>query len=271
MSRAKKSKKLLHLVACYPDGYSSTLENDLRQAYTCLPKEKDRIFCFLGKTWHGLICEPRESYFVFQCATSIPGGAASVLPSAGVDEERVELLEQSAPEGKDFSGGDIICLVSGNNVFACCSGLREPAITHFIHALFSESSLSSESQMVQILPMANVDQIAMIYREGVKSIRTNMVLDATIYERVMNTTRGPMSILTHALFGQDSNLTEMAKTSHPKIQIEIGKSRQTGSSDMGWLQELATQTFEDEYPYMIITEKGTRLTNIDTKVSRTVS
>lgn len=267
----KKQKRLLYLTACYPAEYKSNLENDLSEAYDNLEKINDRTFQFAGKTWTGLYCQKEEDFFAFQFAISVPGESASILPQNNITDSSIEMGTTPPPDGHDFSDGDAICLVSGNKVFACLSGIRDYTITIFLRNLFQLAQMENAAS-VEVMKITNYDKLRLIKKKRIKSIQTTVVLGGPEFSRLNQAEQGGLWHRMWSAFSQaDIKLAQAAEKSHSKMRVMFSGSRRIEGYEIDWLTQMGEQVLEYDHSYRIELENGTVLTPQDILITKRVS
>ncbi|WP_303927016.1 hypothetical protein [Desulfovibrio piger] len=271
MAVNKKKKRLIYLTACYPNEYDSNLESDLVHAYELLSNAKDRVVTFSGKTWTGNYYKREENFFAFQFAVSVPGEAASTLPSGDLSAASVEMGTTPPPKGHDFSEGDAICLVSKNHVFSCLSDTWYTTITAYLRQLFALAHMETASK-VEVSKTANYDKLRLIQRKTIKSIQTDMILGTPEFARLSQLQHeGFGNKIARALSLSDMKLSEAAEKSKMKMRVILSGSKLTKRSDTGWFTDMGREVLENEHSYRIELSDGTVITPEDIRVSKVVS
>lgn len=266
----KKNKRLLYQVASYPEQRVDTLEKDLRNAYENLPLVKDRVVDIAGKRWTGLNYRSRQGYFAFQFSLSVPGEAASTLPTGNLDADSVEMNTTEAPLGHDFSDGDVICLISGNHLFSCASTIRATTITSFLRALFDRADLDDELAMqVAISKPSNLDKLSLIQQEGIKAIHLKTTLNGNEFARLQNT-KGDSFLrkVWRAISQEDVSLAESANISNARFSVSLSRSKLTGNTDLSWLEEEARAAISGNDSYKIETQSGKIITESEITIAK---
>lgn len=271
MAVKKKRKRLIYLTACYPNEYDSHLENDLVRAYELLSHAADRVVTFSGKTWTGNFYKRDENFFAFQFAVSVPGEAASILPSGNLSAASVEMGTTPPPKGHDFSEGDAICLVSKNHVFACLSDTWYTTITAYLRQLFTLAYMEDATK-VEVFKTAKYDKLRLIQKKTIKSIQTDMILGTPEFARLSQLQHeGFGNKLARALSRSDMKLSEAAEKSKMKMRVILSGSKLTKGSDTRWFTDMGREVLENESSYRIELSDGTIITPEDIRICKDVT
>lgn len=272
MANKKRRKRLVYLKACYSGTYQGPLERDLKEAYRILPRAQDRIVELAGKKWTGIYYKEKTDYVIFQFALSVPGEAASTLPVDHLDSDSVEMETTEAPVGYDFSDGDSICLVSQNDVFVCSSSMKDCSINQFIKALFEKAGLEKDASTVQIQKLARADKIRLINTIGVKSVKTGLAIGLPEFTCISEgSENGLLRKILHALSDRDDSLLQAAQAAQANVQLIIGKSRKTSTTELEWLKQTAKEALELDDNYRIELQDGTVMSPNEIIFSRYVN
>ena len=267
---AKKRKRLVYLVASYPELRATTLEDDLRSAFQRLTLVSDRKIEIANKTWVGLNYRDRPGAFTFQFSLSVPGEAASTLPTGNLDVNTVEMNTTQAPQGHDFSDGDLICLVHDNQIFTCTSSIRDNTLTPYLRALFEKAELPPLASQVIITKPGNLDKMRLIRDGGVKSIDLSVTLGGVDFARLEDIEGESFLRKTwRALSREAPNLARCAQMAKTRFCISFGKSRETGADDLNWLNAEAEAILEGGHDnYKIQTKDGKTITQSEIIISK---
>lgn len=272
MANKKRRKRLVYLKACYSGTYQGPLEGDLKEAYRILPRAQDRIVELAGKKWTGIYYKEKTDCVIFQFALSVPGESASTLPVHHLDSDSVEMETTGAPDGYDFSDGDTICLVSNNDVFVCSSSMKDCSINQFIKKLFEKAELGEDASTMQIQKLARADKIRLINTIGVKSVKTGIAIGLPEYTCISEgSQKGFLWKIRHAFFDQDYSLLQAAQAAQANIQLIIGKSRKTSTTELEWLKHTAKEALDLDDNYRIELQDGTIMSPNEIIFSRYVN
>jgi hypothetical protein len=269
----KKPKRLLYLRASFskPDDKapSRTLEIYLRKAYKSLPNVEDRVVEYAGQSWFGNWFETEEDCIFFQFSAATPGENATIVPTSGLKVPTIDLKPTAPPKDSEFSDGDIICCVKNDDIFACCSHLRDSAIRPYLLALFSAVDIGDRTRTLQIDRPGNFDKIRMIKSAGVKSIILNAALDSSEFQRLDKIKpKGFFHNLIRDLSIRDRGLVEAARAAGSmfKVGITVPKKGQVGP--LKWFDEVAEETLDEGIPYRIETRDGKVITPEEITITR---
>jgi hypothetical protein len=268
----KKRKRLLYLKASFLENIgegNETLEDYLRIAYGLLPLVENRKVEFKDKHWTGTFFQDKGTSFAFQFSASTPGEAATTIPTGNLNVENVELNSLNAPAGFDFSDGDIICLVSKNDVFICASSLRDYSIESYVKAIFSTAKMNERSISVVVRKAANYDKLQLIQSSGVKSVELKIDLGAAEFmrlDRVRGNNIGKK--IFKALLQQQPTLAESAHKANSRLFVSLSRGSIVNSENPAWLKDEAKIAIDESDRYKIITEDGKVITESQITVSK---
>lgn len=277
-SRAKKKpKRLLYLRASFSKTHESSfppqrpklLDSYLREAYNLLPNVEDRTVEYAGQSWCGNWFEVENDCIFFQFSAATPGERATIVPTTGLSVPNVELRPTDPPVDSEFSDGDIICCVQGNDIFACCSHIRDTAIKPYLLALFNAVELEDRTRTLQIDRPADFDKIRMIQATGVKSIQFSATLTGPEFQRLdMIKGKGFFHNIIRDMAQRDKGLVEAAQDAGSvfKVGISVPKKGQVGPLE--WFDDVAEETINEGIPYRIETRDGKVITPEEITISR---
>lgn len=263
MAAAKpKKKRLLYLRASFSEYSGSppapTLEVYLKEAYAGLPLVENRIVDYADKSWFGNWYEQRQDCFFFQFSAAVPGESATTLPTSSLQAPKVDLKQEKPPQGSDFADGDIICCVAGDDLFVCCSHMRDTAIQFYLNALFAEAGSPDRAKDLRIDRPARFDVAKMIQQGGVRSIRLNATLERAEFQRLEDVQgKGFFRKMIGYLVANDKTMVESARDSGTRftLSMNVPKKKWEASSNQ-WITDLATEALDEDIPYRIETQDG---------------
>jgi hypothetical protein len=148
--------------------------------------------------------------------------------------------------------GDLLLLVSGNNVVFCASTLHERKFEQYCASIFNQAELDPTAAMFELAPVANANKLEIIENEGVKAI----TLDATMFaasadnisrRSIRRTLNSGMIELIHALFGKDAELDEIRSKENLSAQlvIKFDSRRQGGELGQERITDLAKRLIDE--------------------------
>jgi hypothetical protein len=269
----KRPKRLLYLRASFSKPSLATspksLERYLHDAYQLLPNVEDRTVSYAGQSWCGNWFETEADCIFFQFSAATPGESATVVPTTGLKVPKVDLSPTAPPKDFEFSDGDIICCVKENDIFACCSHLRDTAIRPYLLALFNAVDLDDRTRTLQIDRPANFDKIQMIKAAGVKSIRFNAALDTAEFQRLDKIKpKGFFHNLLRDLVVRDKALVEAARDAGSMLKIGLIVPKKGQIGPLKWFDKVAEETIDEGLPYRIETRDGKVITPDEITISR---
>lgn len=178
-----------------------------------------------------------------------PDDQISVVPSAG-DQVNADLALLDPPDNAEFLDGELMLLVSENDVAICRSGLNESAFINYVVHLGSELSLPTATLEFQLLKRADIDELEMIRREGIKSVSMNSIAHAASVEASQRETL-KQSVLGNtldelkALIGIEEDIPEDAE--NLKIEVLLSFDKRKGTElDQRQLAYIAEKMLEEE-------------------------
>lgn len=269
MAVAKKRKRMVYLRAIFPnasEGSRGTLQEYLHEAHDMLPMVGDREFAIRNKTWTGTIFQDRSEDVVFQFSTSVPGEKASTIPKS-TDAAQAGLDTSPPPEGFEFSDGDIICLVSGNNVFVLASGLRDAHVEVYLKELFAKAGLDDRARNVVLKKSADLDRLEMIRSSGVKSLKLNVDISAPEFIRFdYEPKKNFLKRSLFSIFSKDTNMAQCAREAQVRFELTVTDGKVAGDP---WLKQMAEEVLDEGSGYSIITKNGAIITESSLCISKT--
>jgi hypothetical protein len=102
---------------------------------------------------------------------------ASVVPQPRPEDDDAPVGTVPPPRGADYMDGDLLLLISRNDVIICSSSLHDRKFSDYCSDVFTNAGLPPVASMFRLMPVADADRLAVIEDEGVKQIS----LDATAF------------------------------------------------------------------------------------------
>lgn len=249
----KTSHTLSYLLARTSNRYTRTLQEDLADALKDLPDVDMRKVPYKDKILTGTVLEERDGMVVLQLAASAPGEQASTLPSRSAGEQQVTLGTLDAPEGHDFSDGDLICLIDDNDIFVCASGMRDNMLYPFLVELFKKQGkdVQSDDWSLDLVHGADRNVMRQIQKHHIKSIRISAVVSAA---QISDYTVHKNSFFSQ-LLEATTPLSESAANADAKVSLTVDRVHNS-SAKLEWLEAEAGDIVAGNADYIIRTMDG---------------
>ena len=247
----KAYHSLSYLRAQTSQSHVTTLQEDLIGVLEALPDVDMRTVEYAGKILTGTILEKRDGMLLLQFVASIPGEQASTLPTQSSGKRQIKLETMDAPEGHDFSNGDLICLIVDNDVFVCASAMRDTMLYPFLVQLFKkqDKDVLAEDWNLVLLRGAQKNAVRHIQEHGIKSLQLMATTNAMSLSSYSAQKDGN---ILQRFFASDTPLLENVKASNARVCLSISRTR--GSrADFAWLEAEAHTAFSGDVDYMIKT------------------
>jgi hypothetical protein len=256
-------------------GGPGSLEKLVRQlhgALTTIEKRRAKFQDYVVECRHA---EENSKGVFLHIAAYTPDDKIAVVPSAGKSRS-ADLRLMKPPENSDFLDGDLMAFIKGDDVSLCRSGLSEAALTAYIFDLGVACGIDSKVSTFSLMKRADGDQLAMIKKEGIKSISFNGVAHAATVSRTERDTvtqRLIGSVLTEvkALVGLSEEVPEDAE--NLKVEVSFSFDKRNGTMlDQKELSMLANQVLRNEEDgFTIRTYSGRTIRADDVAISKVVS
>lgn len=288
---AKKStakKSLFYRRAKWDGQKTDTLEQLLVDAHIPLKTTGDRTFDnhSTGEI-RGANVRSTANGLLFQIATYVPDEATSTIDKSKTVTAS-KITTEPAPTGKDYLDGDIFALVKGNNVILCPSGAREGTFTYYVWQVLRGAGKDTIAKSFELVKVSKTNKVAMIKKEGVKSIE----LDTSLYEASLiniSKTKPKISSIKRAItdqieavFAKDTTLKDIHDKENLNIKLTInfdGKearyhTKEPHFGDIGKerLQKTAERVINefdgDDEGYAITTSNGNTIKLDEIRVSK---
>ena len=231
--------------------HTTTLQDDLKEAAEALPTVEMRQVIYFDKLLTGTILEERNGMIVLQFVASVPGEQASTLPTKNIDKQQVALGTMDAPEGHDFSDGDLICLVQDDDIFVCCSAMRDDMLYPFLVRLFEKmgKDVQDDNWALGLVRGANKNVMNHIQKYGIKSIQLTATTNA---QALSNYSAKEDGNFLQRFFARDLSLLENVKSSGAKVCLTISRTR-FNRANFEWLEAEAQTILTGDADYVIET------------------
>ncbi|MCH5277724.1 MAG: hypothetical protein J1E80_07825 [Desulfovibrionaceae bacterium] len=267
------TRTLSYFFARTNTSYTNTLQQDLLDAAQALPTVEERTFSLAGKRWSGLLLKDRGSSVVFQFSVSVPEEEASTIPTTQGNQSMVSLDTLAAPDGYDFSDGDVICLVKENDVFACPSGIRADSIIYFLRELFKlmDRDPNDDAWALELVRPADKDRLKTILKHGVRKIQFDAFASEPLIQDIMDKSAGRPYNLLFRLLRRDASLLEAAARANAKFSLTISHERGAPATNDKWMMEEADNALDSSPNYKIFTKNNAVITPDQIIITKKIS
>lgn len=178
-----------------------------------------------------------------------PDDQVPVVPRVR-DVRGAELELVDAPENTEFLDGQLMALVSRNDVLICRDGLGDSSLMSYVAMLVNRAGFNGPAMAFQLMKRPDIDKVEMIRREGIKSISMNTIANkasADHIERrhVRERLAGGLLDELKAILGLDDEVPEDAE--NLKVEIMFSFDKRDGTVlDQRQLAQLAERVLEEE-------------------------
>jgi hypothetical protein len=160
------------------NGANRLFEHDLAEAHRLRPtSDQRRLTIAADVVLEGRHSSVRAGGGMFVHVVQYgPGSHANVIPHLiGAQEAPVQMTPP--PDGTDFMDASVAALVSGNHLVFCAKGMRDARFATYAKGLFEMVGFPKEATQFELHKVANLDRLATIHRDGVRSVS----LEASIF------------------------------------------------------------------------------------------
>lgn len=219
-----------------------------------------------------------EDHGVYLHLTSeTPGAPTSVVKILQSSDAEGLVYEERPPRGAEYLDGDFFCLVSGNNVFMCSTGMRDGSFRFYLQRLFQIFELDPDSVKFELRHVVDMPKLQMMKEYGVKEIILNTTMHRateSYVDRSISASSGVIKAVGdhfRSVFGTDVQEIE----DNIVVQITIKSDlRLRGAAIVGdkRLEYIAEDILDDETPsdYTIITKNDQKIRGNEISVSKRV-
>lgn len=276
-----KHLALLYRRVLWHQGILEDLEEHLRGAHEVLGTTEQRTFRHADSELQGLHWESRSSGFCVHVAAYVPNQPVSLVPTPSTDTVR-DTRQAPPPENHSFLEGDIFFVLRGNNIVFCPSGAREPVAISYIKRVLQQIGRDDLANHFTIGPVADLNKIELLHREGVKYIELHSVL----YAATMNY-QGRQSAKTRLFSGlfdaftawftdeENRSAREVGEQENlsAKVRISFDSRKRGGELSQERLESAAHMLLSDEESegFSIGTRRGNTVTASQVRIHKKVS
>jgi hypothetical protein len=195
----KKEKTVSYRRAIWVDSVSGIdLEWCIREAHAKLKTVDERTIGYSGTLTRSAkqknVRSDGNGGLLLHLVTDTPGEAASVVPKVPARSTDLDLKTEAPPPDGEWLDGDAFIFVKGDHLCFCATGMRDGAISWFLHELFKKAKIRKDSNRFDLAKAADVTKLRLLHSQGVKEIEIKaMVSRATAhYEKRKATTYGAL-------------------------------------------------------------------------------
>lgn len=251
-----------------PNGSNRLLEHDLVEAHQLRDTyDKRRIVVAQDLVLEGRHSRPRPDGggLLVHLVQYGPGSHANIIPqSPRTDDAPVQMTPP--PDDTDFMDGSLATLVSGNHVVFCAKGMRDSRFATYARRLFEEVGFPREAGQFELHKVADVDRLAVIHREGVRSVSLQASVFAAslqyLERREGKRGRGGLLDGMRRVFERGDGLQAAAEKENLRAIVELRFSkRQGGMLAQRTIQAIAEDMVSEDEPHFVIeTLSGEKIT-----------
>lgn len=223
-----------------PPRASATLEDNIQAAHSKITTSARRLVVFEGGfTLQMRYARQRRNVgTLLHLAAYTEREPTSIVPGVRGSTDDAPLSTAPPPAGAEYMDGDLLLLVSGNDVVFCANSLHERKFEQYCASVFNEAELDPTAAMFELSPVANANKLEIIENEGVKAI----TLDATLFaasadnvsrRSIRRTLNSGMLEIFRALFGQDAELDEIRSKDNLSAQLVIKFDSRRQGGELG--------------------------------------
>lgn len=262
--------------ASWLDG-PGNIQKHLKAAHVTLTSTDSRTFVHGEGEIQGLAFSEKDNYLLFHVAYYVPHQPTSLVPFPSKAKSK-ETSQQPPPDEHNYMEGDIFFLVRENHLVLCPSGASESVAVSYINHALRKTGNEKLLTKFSIEPIADVDKIKLLHREGVKKV----LLESSLYEATEEyneRTTTKMKLMNGvaqevlALFAKDNNksLQEIHEAENLMVRLEISFDSRKRGGEIGRkrIEKTADKLIADDEDqgFKIVTGSGKTLSATQIRVS----
>lgn len=202
----------------------------------------------------------------------IPDDRIGIVPHT---QDDLDLLPP--PEDADFLDGELVALVTDDDLIVCRLGLWESMLAAYVENLGPKAGIDAEDASFGFKNRTDVDKLKMIKEDGVSEIRFEGVAskeaashaaeDGSIMDKLTGTVMETVRALTFA-----ERKTPPPASDNLKVEIFLKFDGRSGTQiDQEELKGIATEVASNEEDFQIVTRAGKRITPEEVFLTKRVS
>ncbi len=191
----------------------------------------------------------------------IPDDKIGIVPHT---HDELDLMPP--PEDTDFLDGELMALVTDDDLIVCRLGLWESMLSAYVQNLGPKASVDAEDASFGFKNRTDVDKLKMIEKDGVSEIRFEGVASKAAVDHVAED-RSMIEALTENVMETVRALTfAERKAPRPlsenlKVEVFLKFDGRSGTQiDQQELKDIATEVATTEDDFQIVTRAGKRIT-----------
>lgn len=256
------------------------LEAYLVEAHARRPNIENRTI----EDEHQMVLECRDFKYkagvgaFLHIAAYTPGEQASVVPRLrGVASGDIKTV--APPADCEFMDGDTMVLVAGNHGIICSSGLHEKHAERYMCRIIEIAGIELHAEKFSLCKTADVNKVALIRSQGVKSISLNASLYSATLDHIERTTvskklRAGIADQVLALLRKDQEQIDLEQAENLNVKLTLSFDRRKNGAAFGRekLESLAKKMVEeDDDGFMIETLSGESVKSDDIILRKKIS
>ena len=208
------------------------------------------------------------------------GASANTINKPSKASLELEADTYDAPLDQEFLDGEgFVCVLGNHIVMSPAANLRAGPINTFMESLLAKGGFGKESDAINIQQVADIDAVKTIENEGVSNIEVNAFSYLSTLEYIKRVSKNDntskklnkitkmVTAVLDALRDDDSD-AEILENEGLNARIQISHDGRAGGDTADLGQGHAKDTAKllastDVGGYVILTKKGTKLTNED--------
>jgi hypothetical protein len=211
------------------------------------------------------------SVTLIHVAAYTPKDFASLVPMK-LGPEDADLTAMPPPEGHEFLDGDVMALLSGNDVCICVSGATEGALYIYLIKLFEKLGFTTQDLRFEIQKVANRSALKELVSEGVREITFDFATYELSIESLMSKKGPSLMGSIGAFFGADSGVDDLLGREGVQGFLTLkADGRVAHGAAQRALAGFASQVVDEEADgFVIETKTGDRITPSELSIRRYV-
>ncbi len=230
-------------------GGPGNLEKLMRAIHPTASLVPDRRVMVDGMMVEARHVQTTKNYHLVHLSACTPDDEISIVPNAGPVPE-ADLGRAEAPENSEFLDGEMMALFRSNDVILCKCGMPERVFVEYIRALAEVKGIPRSVTTFVMGKRIDVDKLAMIASEGVKSVSMGAVAhSASVDHAERSTVRhqlvGSVIDELRAILGIGEEIPQEAE--NLKVVVTLSFDKRSGTAlAQEQIQKLAETVVNDE-------------------------
>ena len=257
-----------------------TLEKCIRDANKALTTVEARTINRGGQ--HTSIAKAQDASsggLYLHITADTPGEAASVVPKAKTGATVVDLKTEKPPPGTEWLDGDAFLYLRDDHVCMCSTGIRDGAVSWFLHELFKKAQLRKDAIRFELMKAADISKLKLLHSQGVREleIRATLYKATAEYEKRKAQVTGTLGLIgrhtRRAFLNKPYDVTAdgLRVMLTLKADKRFAKDFSVGQKRIEALATDVVRNTEDHDEYVIITKTGQKISPKEIFMSSKVS